>query len=199
MARPAPQADVADPALVGGIGAEAFELRVGQRLAGDADEQDERRRDNPGSAAPRTGNRDATKIANTSGIEPKPWFCRNTEHLARRIDAPFLGKRRIARIVGDARGARSRYASRAGSTRSPPARPPAIAAGWAPRPPPAIAHWRRRPGPSEKVQMVSTQPELPVRCCTTQAPVIRTDSETAIASQRLQIQKGSCRMPAITA
>ena len=30
--------------------------------------------------------------------------------------------------------------------------------------------------------MVSTQPELPVRCCTSQAPAIRTDSETAIAA-----------------
>src|SRR5260370_9842758 len=35
--------------------------------------------------------------------------------------------------------------------------------------------------PSEKVQMVSTQPELPVRCCTRKAPEIRIDSETAMA------------------
>jgi hypothetical protein len=36
--------------------------------------------------------------------------------------------------------------------------------------------------PSENVQMVSTQPELPVRCCTSHAPAIRTDSATAIAT-----------------
>jgi hypothetical protein len=30
--------------------------------------------------------------------------------------------------------------------------------------------------------MVSTQPELPVRCCTSQAPAIKTDSESAIAA-----------------
>jgi hypothetical protein len=30
--------------------------------------------------------------------------------------------------------------------------------------------------------MVSTQPELPVRCCTSQAPAIRADSESAIAA-----------------
>ena len=37
--------------------------------------------------------------------------------------------------------------------------------------------------PSEKVQIVSTQPELPVRCCTSQAPAIRTDSDSAIAAK----------------
>jgi hypothetical protein len=36
--------------------------------------------------------------------------------------------------------------------------------------------------PREKVQMVATQPELPVRCCTSQAPAIRNDSESAIAA-----------------
>lgn len=36
--------------------------------------------------------------------------------------------------------------------------------------------------PSAKVQMVSTQPELPVHCCTTQAPAIRIASETAMAA-----------------
>ena len=30
--------------------------------------------------------------------------------------------------------------------------------------------------------MVSTQPELPVRCCTTQAQAIKTQSDSAIAS-----------------
>jgi hypothetical protein len=37
--------------------------------------------------------------------------------------------------------------------------------------------------PSEKVQMVSTQPELPVRRCTSQALAIRTDSASAIAAR----------------
>src|SRR3982075_2709460 len=36
--------------------------------------------------------------------------------------------------------------------------------------------------PKEKVQMVSTQPELPVRCCTIQAPAIRIENDTAIAA-----------------
>ena len=36
--------------------------------------------------------------------------------------------------------------------------------------------------PSENVQMVSTQPELPVRCCTIQAPAISTDRDSAIAA-----------------
>jgi hypothetical protein len=36
--------------------------------------------------------------------------------------------------------------------------------------------------PSENVQIVSTQPELPVRCCTSHAPVIRIDNDTAIAA-----------------
>ena len=34
--------------------------------------------------------------------------------------------------------------------------------------------------PSENVQMVSTQPELPVFCCTTQASAISTDSASAM-------------------
>ena len=36
--------------------------------------------------------------------------------------------------------------------------------------------------PTANVQIVSTQPELPVRCCTTQAKAIRTHSDNAIAS-----------------
>jgi len=36
--------------------------------------------------------------------------------------------------------------------------------------------------PTAKVQIVSTQPELPVRCCTTQAPAIRIESDSAIAA-----------------
>src|SRR5579871_2065881 len=36
--------------------------------------------------------------------------------------------------------------------------------------------------PTENVQMVSTQPELPVRCCTTQAPIIKIESEAAMAT-----------------
>jgi hypothetical protein len=31
--------------------------------------------------------------------------------------------------------------------------------------------------------MVSTQPELPVRCCTSHAPAIRTDKDSAIAAK----------------
>src|SRR5437667_11129222 len=34
--------------------------------------------------------------------------------------------------------------------------------------------------PTDKVQIVSTQPELPLRCCTTQASAIRTDSDSAM-------------------
>jgi hypothetical protein len=40
--------------------------------------------------------------------------------------------------------------------------------------------------PTEKVQMVSTQPELPLRCCTTQANAISSASETAIAAAALR-------------
>ena len=36
--------------------------------------------------------------------------------------------------------------------------------------------------PTEKVQIVSTQPELPVRCCTSQAPAISNESDTAMAA-----------------
>src|SRR5579871_665240 len=36
--------------------------------------------------------------------------------------------------------------------------------------------------PTENVQMVSTQPELPVCCCTTQAPIIKIESEAAMAT-----------------
>jgi len=36
--------------------------------------------------------------------------------------------------------------------------------------------------PSENVQIVSTQPELPVRCCTIHAPPMRIESESAIAA-----------------
>src|SRR5689334_13145771 len=37
--------------------------------------------------------------------------------------------------------------------------------------------------PTEKVQIVSTQPELPVRCCTIQAPAIRIEREAAIRTR----------------
>ena len=37
--------------------------------------------------------------------------------------------------------------------------------------------------PTENVQMVSTQPELPVRCCTSQAIVIRSESDSAIPAK----------------
>jgi len=51
--------------------------------------------------------------------------------------------------------------------------------------------------PTAKVQIVSTQPEFPVRCCTAHAPAIRTDSETAIATNaskyKMLIQKPTNR------
>ena len=47
--------------------------------------------------------------------------------------------------------------------------------------------------PTEKVQMVSTQPELPVRCCTIQATAIRTDSDSAMRGQRLKIQNNHAK------
>ncbi len=37
--------------------------------------------------------------------------------------------------------------------------------------------------PTANVQMVSTQPELPLRCCTIQAIAIRIDSDTAIPAK----------------
>jgi len=42
--------------------------------------------------------------------------------------------------------------------------------------------------PTENVQMVSTQPELPVRCCTIQAPAIRTESAAAIAGSAVKYE-----------
>jgi hypothetical protein len=35
---------------------------------------------------------------------------------------------------------------------------------------------------TDKVQIVSTQPELPVRCCTTQATAIKAESDSAMAA-----------------
>ena len=46
----------------------------------------------------------------------------------------------------------------------------------------------------EKVQIVSTQPELPVRCCTSQAPAIRIESATAMPPA-LRDTKLSCKIP----
>jgi hypothetical protein len=48
--------------------------------------------------------------------------------------------------------------------------------------------------PTENVQIVSTQPELPVRCCTTQAPAIRIESDSAIAASatKYEIIENSC-------
>src|SRR5271154_7565092 len=48
--------------------------------------------------------------------------------------------------------------------------------------------------PTENVQMVSTQPELPVRCCTTHAPAIRIESATAIAANAFKY-KNIMQMP----
>src|SRR5262249_29141306 len=55
--------------------------------------------------------------------------------------------------------------------------------------------------PTAKVQIVSTQPELPVRCCTTQANAIRIASESAmvaspprnIAMQKIRPKPVQCR------
>ena len=51
--------------------------------------------------------------------------------------------------------------------------------------------------PSENVQTVSTRPELPVRCCTTQAPAISTESDTAIAASVWKY-KGAMKNPGWT-
>ena len=42
--------------------------------------------------------------------------------------------------------------------------------------------------PSEKVQMVSTQPELPVRCWMTQAPAISRHSDSAMKNSAFRYQ-----------
>ncbi len=48
---------------------------------------------------------------------------------------------------------------------------------------PAIGHsaLATPTSPRENVQMVSTQPEFPVHCCTSQAMAISTESDTAMA------------------
>ena len=52
-----------------------LQLRIGQRFAGNAGEQDQRA-EIILRAQRSPGNRAATKIANTSGIDPNAWFCR---------------------------------------------------------------------------------------------------------------------------
>jgi hypothetical protein len=47
--------------------------------------------------------------------------------------------------------------------------------------------------PSEKIQMVSTRPELPVRCCTIQAIAIRIESDSATAAQSFEVQNGHAK------
>ena len=99
------------------------------------------------------------------------------EHPPRRIEAPLAGEGGIARIVGNPGGADR-------DMRAQPDRPqrdqrrdqplPRVRRRARHRPQRAPAPIR----PSAKVQIVSTQPELPVRCCTTQATAIRTESET---------------------
>ena len=61
MPRPAPQPDVADPALVGGIVAEALDLRVGEGLADDRRPAGSARRDNPAGRSAARGKRAATR------------------------------------------------------------------------------------------------------------------------------------------
>jgi hypothetical protein len=50
--------------------------------------------------------------------------------------------------------------------------------------------------PSAKVQMVSTQPELPVRCCTTQAPAIGSRAKRPWPPARRDTEP-SCKIPNI--
>ncbi len=100
MARPAPQADVAYPALVGGVGAEIPELGVGERLAGDADQQDQRaeiiRKPQRGLRKPRRHeNRKHQRDRSETLV------LQEHEHPARRIGAPFAGEGGVARVVGD--------------------------------------------------------------------------------------------------
>ena len=161
MARPAPQPDVADLALVGRIGAERLQLRVRQRLAGDADEQDQR------AEIILQPQRVAGKVRRDEDREhqrdrAEPLVLQEDEHLARRIDAPFLGERRIARIVRDPRGADRNMRSRAAATRSRPAPRPAIAARWAARRRSATARCRRRPGRARTSR--SYRPSRNCRC-----------------------------------
>ena len=98
MARPAPQSDVANPALVGGIGAERLELRIRQRLAGNAGQQDQRaeivRRPQPVA-----GNARGDKDRECQRDRSEPLILQEDEHPPRRIGAPFPGEGRIAGIV----------------------------------------------------------------------------------------------------
>ena len=81
MARPTPQADVADPALVGGICAELLELRIGQRFAGDARPTGSAHRDNPAAAtwhpetAPRRRSQTPAGSSRTPGSAKRRTSC----------------------------------------------------------------------------------------------------------------------------
>ena len=181
MARPAPQPDVADPALVGGIGPERLELRIRQRLAGDADQQDQRAQI---IRQPQRRRRESAphKDRERQRDRSEPLVLQKDEHPSRRIGTPFPGEGGITGIVGYPGGADRDMRPRAAATRSRPAPPPAIAGHWAAAPSTGHKALPTPTRPSEKVQIVSTQPELPVRCCTTQAPAIRTESDTAMAA-----------------
>ena len=104
MARPAPQPGVADPALVVGVFAESFQLRIGERFAADADEKDQHAQEilqpqRIGGKARRNEDRKHQR----DGAERL--VLQEDEHPPRRIETPFPGERSIARIVRDPGGA----------------------------------------------------------------------------------------------
>src|SRR5262245_52146267 len=101
MARPAPQPDIADPALVGRIFAECLELRIGQRLAGNANKQEGRAEKIPRTQ--RVGRKSCRdKDRKRQRDRSQRLILQEDEHPPRRIEAPFPGEGGVARIVGDA-------------------------------------------------------------------------------------------------
>jgi hypothetical protein len=98
MARPAPQPDVANPAPVGGFGSECPELRIRQRLAGNADQQDQRaqivRWPQPVARKAR-GNKDRECQRNRS----ESLILEKDEHPPWGIGTPFPGEGGVTGIV----------------------------------------------------------------------------------------------------
>ena len=176
----APQACVADAALVGWISPKPFELEIRQRLAGDADEQDQRAEDVLPSQRI-IGESRRNKNRESQRDRTERLVLQEEEHAPRRVEAPRFGKGRIAGIVRDAavRTAMCRP-SRSDQIATNAATSPCRAFGLTP----AIGHSAlpAPTSPTAKVQIVSTQPELPVRCCTRKANAIRTHSDSAMAS-----------------
>ena len=85
-----------------------------------------------------------------------------------------------------------------------PSRSDQIATRRRDQPLPRVRRRRRRPAtarraaptsPTEKVQMVSTQPELPVRCCTSQAHRHQDRERYRDAGQRFEIKNRHAKMP----